>query len=42
MPELEGALVEVFQYEEIVESGTTDANGEIEFTLPIGTYFVRV
>ncbi len=42
MPELEGALVEVFQYEEIVESGVTDADGEIEFTLPIGTYFVRV
>jgi hypothetical protein len=42
MPELEGALVEVIQYEEIVESGNTDANGEIEFTLPIGTYFVRV
>ena len=42
MPELEGALVEVIQYEEIVESGTSDANGEIEFTLPIGTYFVRV
>ena len=42
MPEIEGAIVEVIQYEEIVESGTTDANGEIEFTLPIGTYFVRV
>jgi hypothetical protein len=42
MPEVEGALVEVIQYEEIVESGTSDANGEIEFTLPIGTYFVRV
>jgi hypothetical protein len=41
-PEIEGALVEVIQYEEIVENGTTDANGEIEFTLPIGTYFVRV
>ena len=42
MPEVEGALVEVIQYEEIVESGTSDASGEIEFTLPIGTYFVRV
>lgn len=42
MPEIEGALVEVIQYEEIVESATTDANGEIEFSLPIGTYFVRV
>jgi hypothetical protein len=42
MPEIEGALVEVIQYEEIVENGTTDSNGEIEFTLPIGTYFVRV
>ena len=42
MPELDGALVEVIQYEEILESGTTDANGEIEFHLPIGTYFVRV
>lgn len=42
MPEIQGALVEVFQYEEIVESGTTDANGEVEFSLPIGTYFVRV
>jgi len=42
MPEVEGALVEVIQYEEIVESGTTDADGKIEFSLPIGTYFVRV
>lgn len=42
MPEVEGALVEVIQYQEIIESGTTNANGEIEFTLPIGTYFVRV
>jgi hypothetical protein len=42
MPEVEGALVEVIQYEEIVESGSSDANGEIEFSLPIGTYFVRV
>jgi hypothetical protein len=42
MPELEGALVEVIQYEEIVASGNTDANGEVEFSLPIGTYFVRV
>jgi hypothetical protein len=42
MPEVEGALVEAIQYEEIVASGTTDVNGEIQFTLPIGTYFVRV
>jgi hypothetical protein len=42
MPEVQSALVEVFQYEEIVESGSSDANGEIEFSLPIGTYFVRV
>jgi hypothetical protein len=42
MPEVEGALVEVIQYHEIVESGSTDANGEVEFSLPIGTYFVRV
>jgi hypothetical protein len=42
MPEVEGALVEVIQYEEIVESGISDVNGEIEFVLPIGTYFVRV
>lgn len=42
MPEVEGALVEVIQYEEIVESGITDVKGEIAFTLPVGTYFVRV
>lgn len=40
--ELEGALVEVFQYEELVESGTTDVNGEYQVTLPVGTYWVRV
>ncbi|HJW28203.1 MAG TPA: carboxypeptidase-like regulatory domain-containing protein [Saprospiraceae bacterium] len=42
MPELEGASVEVIQYEEVVANGPTDANGEIQFSLPIGTYFVRV
>ena len=40
--ELEGALVEVFQYEELVETGVTDANGEWQVTLPVGTYWVRV
>ncbi len=42
MPQLEGALVEVIQYEETVASGTTDIKGEIQFSLPIGNYFVRV
>jgi hypothetical protein len=40
--DLEGALVEIFQYDELVFSGITDANGEYEVTLPIGTYSVRL
>ena len=40
--EVQGALIEIFQYEELVASATTDANGEYQVSLPIGTYFVRV
>ena len=42
MPVVAGALVEVFQYGELVDSGTTDSEGKYEKELPIGTYFVRV
>jgi hypothetical protein len=36
------AQLDVIQYNSVVQTGLTDANGEIQFKLPIGTYFVKV
>ena len=36
------AQLDVIHYNSVVQTGLTDANGEIQFKLPIGTYFVKV